>query len=101
MVQSERRKVVRRVPDLHGMRFHARKIDHDLIEEKIPLGNATESPALVQTKRPRLQFFQMLCAFCTELSRFNKFFQVRLHANRTNYDEEFCWRENPLIIERL
>jgi len=79
------------------MRFLARKVDHDLIEEKVPLGHATESPALVQTKRPRLQFFQLLGAFCTELSRFNKFLQLRLHANRTHYDEEFASREKTLI----
>jgi hypothetical protein len=51
----------------------------------------------VQTKRTRLQFFQLLGAFCTELSRFDKFFQVQLHPNRTNYDEEFAWREKTLI----
>ena len=41
------RKIFRRVLDLHGMRLLAGEIDHDLIEEKIPLGHATESPAFV------------------------------------------------------
>ena len=72
------------------MRFLACKVDQDLIEEKVLLGHATEFPAFVQAKRPRLQFFQLLGALCTELSRFNKFLQLRLHANRTNYDEEFA-----------
>ena len=55
MFPRERRKVLCGVLDLHGMRFLACKIDHNLIEEKVPFGHATEPPTLVQTKRARLQ----------------------------------------------
>ena len=79
------------------MRFLASEINHDLIEEKIPLGHATEAPAFVQTKGARLQFLELLGPGCGQFSRLYKFFQVRLHANRTNYDEDFDWREKTLI----
>ena len=32
MLRRKRREILRRVPDLHGMRLLARKVDHDLIE---------------------------------------------------------------------
>ncbi len=49
------------------MRFLAGKIDHDLIEEQVPVGHATESPTLVQTERARLQFFELFGGFGSEL----------------------------------
>ena len=45
------------------MRLLSRKIDQDLIEKKIPFRDPAEAPALVQTKRAGLEFFELVrCA---------------------------------------
>ena len=99
MFPRERRKVLCGVLDLHGMRFLACKIDHNLIEEKVPFGHATEPPTLVQTKRARLQLFELLRGFCRKFSRFNKFLRFGIHfRGRTQYDERFRSREKSLRI---
>ena len=45
-----------RVLQLHRVALFSLKIDHDLIEEKIPLRHPPEPPAFVQTKGARLKF---------------------------------------------
>jgi len=51
------------VLQLHRVPLFAGEIDHDLIEQKIPLGDATESPTFVQAKRPRLERIELLSCF--------------------------------------
>src|SRR3989442_13934620 len=75
----------------------ARKINHDLIEEKIPFSYPTEPPALVQTVGARLEFLELFGAFCRELARVQEFFQFRVHFQEcTNYDERSRWRGKSL-----
>ena len=64
-------KIFRRVFQLHGVRFLGREINDDLVEEKIPLRHATESPALVLTKSSPLELLQLRRSFGSELSRFD------------------------------
>ena len=97
-LRREWRKVLRRVLNLHGMGLFPRKIDYDLIKEKVPFCHATEPPTLVQTKCARLQFFKLLSASCSEFSRFNQFFQFDVHFQEcTNYDERSKWRGKSLL----
>ena len=96
MLRRNHAKVVRRVLQLHWVRFFAREIDHDLIEKKIPLGDPAKSPAFVQTKCGRFKFIELFGCFRRQLSRFDKFLQFRIHASRTRYVEQFSWREKTL-----
>src|SRR6266516_3985517 len=76
----------------------ARKINHDLIEEKIPFGYPTEPPALVQTVGARLEFLELFGAFWRELASVYEFFQFRVHFQEcTNYDERSRWRGKSLL----
>src|SRR4030095_16824182 len=98
MVRREWRKVLSRILNLHGVGFFPRKIDYDLIKEKVPFCHTTEPPTLVQTKRARLQFFKLLSASCREFSRFNQLFQFDVHFQEcTKYDERSKWRGKSLF----
>ena len=48
------------VGQLHSVRLFSRKIDQDLIEEKIPFGHAAEAPTFVETKRSGFEFFELI-----------------------------------------
>src|SRR5205823_3065889 len=62
--------------------------------QKIPIRDATEAPAFVQTKRARLERVQFLGCFRSEFARFNKFLELGVHESRTNYDERPAWQAN-------
>ena len=53
MFRAERRKILRRILDLHGMRFLTGEINYDLVKKQVPFGHATEAPTLMQTERTR------------------------------------------------
>ena len=57
--------IFRRVLQLHRVRFLTREIDDDLVEEQIPLGDAAEAPAFMQTKSPGFEFIELLSGFCS------------------------------------
>src|SRR5450432_2451205 len=84
--------IVGGVGQLHSVGLLSRKIDRDLIKEKIPFGHSAKAPTFVQTKRPGFEFFQLICGAGGELSRFNELFQFGIHAGRTSYGERHCWR---------
>ena len=78
--------IVGRVLQLHRVTLFSLKIDHDLIEQKIPLRDAPKPPAFVQTKSAGLEFFQLLGSVRGQFSRFDKFLQFRVHPkSRTSY----------------
>src|SRR5450631_4148476 len=60
MFRRDDGQIISRVSQLHRMRFLSREIDQDLIEEKIPLRDAAESPALVQAEGAWGEFFEMI-----------------------------------------
>ena len=47
--------IFRGIAELHWMFQFAFEIDHDLIEQQVPLRHLTKSPTFVQTKRARAQ----------------------------------------------
>ena len=61
-------KIFGRVSQLHRVRLFPGEIDQDLIEKKVPLCDAAEAPALVQTKRAGLQFLELIGRAGGELS---------------------------------
>ena len=73
--------MLRRVLQLHRVRFLPREIDQDLIQEDVPVGHATKAPTLVQTKGPGLQFLQLIGRFWRQLSCFNEFLEFGVHAD--------------------
>src|SRR6266536_3296217 len=76
----------------------ARKINHHLIEEKIPFSHPTEPPTLVRTVRARLELLELFGAFCRELPRVQEFFQFCVHFQEcTNYDERSRSRGKSLL----
>src|SRR5947209_18232074 len=73
-------KIVSGVLQLHGMTFLGQKIDHDLVEQKVPFSHPAKAPALVQAKRARLELLELLCCLRGELARFHKLLQFGIHA---------------------
>jgi len=87
------------------MRFFAGKIDQDLVEEKIPLGDTAEAPAFVKTKRTRPELFELIRLTRSQLSGFDEFLQFGIHDGTTNYEEGFdsrveIWSDDPALKER-
>src|SRR4029077_5736431 len=95
------REIFGRVLQLHRVTFFAGEIDQDLVEKNIPLRHASESPALVQAKRARLERVQFLGRFGSEFAGFNKFFELSVHQSRTNYDEGPRWQASGPNVFRL
>src|SRR5438477_10745841 len=93
--------IVGGVLELHRVTFFAGEIDHDLIEQQIPLRDPAKSPTLVQTKRPRLERVQFLGCFGGQFAGFNEFFDLRVHESRTNYDEGRPWQAMRANVFRL
>src|SRR5205814_596479 len=96
MFRRQRHQIIGGILQLHRMSLFSDEIDCDLIKKKIPFGNSSETPALMETKRARLQLFQLLRCLRIQLSRFDDFFQFRIHSSRTSYDEDFASREKSL-----
>src|SRR5947209_1846820 len=74
MFRRKRDQVVRGVGELHWMRFLAGKIDQDLVQEEVPLGDATEAPAFVETKGARAKLLQLVRLAGGEDRGFNQLF---------------------------
>src|SRR6266568_1727932 len=85
------------VLELHRVGFFAGKIDQDLIEKKIPLCDPAKAPALVQTKRARLERVQFLGRFGSQFAGFDEFLELRVHESRTNYDEGSPWQATECL----
>src|SRR5437899_7409002 len=85
MLGGKRRQIIGRVGELHWMRFFAGKIDQDLVEEKVPLGDTAEAPAFVKTKRAGPELFELIRLTRSQLSGFDEFLQFGIHDGTTNY----------------
>jgi len=55
MFGRNRGQIFRGIAELHRMFRFGFEIDHDLVEQQVPLRHLTEPPAFVQTKRARAQ----------------------------------------------
>ena len=62
MFRRDRRQVFRRVLQLHRVRLLLFEVDHDLVEEQVPIGDAAEAPAFVQAKGAGLELIELFRA---------------------------------------
>ena len=53
MLGRDRREIIGRILQLHRVSLLLLEVDQDLVEEKIPFGDAAEAPAFVKAKSAR------------------------------------------------
>ena len=81
MRARKRRQIFRGIGQLHRMALLRREIDNDLIEQKIPLRHATESPAFMQAIGPGFELIELLGLAGGYFRRLDELLQFSIHRD--------------------
>ena len=98
MLRRERLQVIRRVGQLHGVPLFRLEIDHDLVQEEVPLRHPAEAPAFVQAIGAGLEFLELFRLSGVSFPDSTSFSQFRIHSERRSYGGGKQRQRNLLLM---